>query len=322
MTLRAHTTSLPTQPRVTLLVLGAGWTYQFLQPQLEIKKSSISYAATTSNGRDNTIPFRFDPDSDDPEPFKSLPLADYVLITFPLKGKGPSRKMVSMYEETHQHGESQSSGTKWIQLGSTGVYTAGDWVDCKTPIDPSNERGIAEDELISLGGCVLNLAGLYGAQRQPTNWIARVAKTKEQLASKGALHLIHGVDVSRAIIASVEHDLKSHGSTQSGTESLSSTSTKVFGRRWIICDCVSYDWYQIVWDCTGTSEEEGSSTAEVQQDPAEESLAQMYRRWVFELMEENKIRALPRQPDSLGRKLDGREFWNTVALAPQRTLKR
>jgi hypothetical protein len=30
-------------------------------------------------------------------------------------------------------------------------------------------RAIAEDELRDLGGCVLNLAGLYGGERDPKN---------------------------------------------------------------------------------------------------------------------------------------------------------
>jgi hypothetical protein len=62
-------------------------------------------------------------------------------------------------------------------------------------------RGIAEDELIQLGGCVLNLSGLWGGQRQVRNWIDRVAKTKEQLSEKKSLHVIHGEDVARAIIS-------------------------------------------------------------------------------------------------------------------------
>src|ERR1700761_3583041 len=94
--------------KVTPLVPGAGWTYQFLQPLLE-KNASITYAATTSTGHDNTIEFKFDPQSDDPEPFKRLPLAEYVLVTFPLKGKGPSKKLLGMYEETHQSLSSQGS---------------------------------------------------------------------------------------------------------------------------------------------------------------------------------------------------------------------
>ena len=37
----------------------------------------------------------------------------------------------------------------------------------------------------------------------PRNWVSRVAGSKEQLAGKKSLHVIHGVDVARAIIAVV-----------------------------------------------------------------------------------------------------------------------
>ncbi|KIW72285.1 hypothetical protein PV04_00490 [Phialophora macrospora] len=314
---------MPDQVTVTLLVLGAGWTYQFLQPILE-RSPSITYAATTSTGHDNTLEFRFDPDSDDLEPFKRLPLAEYVLVTFPLKGKGPSRKLVGMYAETHAGSARLERTTKWIQLGSTGVYTAAEWVDCTTPIDPSNERGIAEDELISLGGCVLNLAGLYGAQRQPGNWIPRVAKTKDQLGEKGALHLIHGIDVARAIVAVVAEEDKEKEDQRGGNAARGTDVSTLFGRRWIISDCASYDWWQIVWDFNGESEEgvvraDDRGTIAV---PETAVTQRTHRSWVMQLMEAKGVRGLPRPPELLGRKLDGREFWARVGLNPERTLKR
>ncbi len=161
----------------------------------------------------------------------------------------------------------------------------------------------------------MNLAGLYGAQRQPDNWISRVAKTKEQLGEKGALHLIHGVDVARAIVGVVEKDMKSHNAAGSGAE----TSTTLFGRRWIICDCVSYDWWQLVWDLAGETQE--SVVGEAQQVGMEAKTPD-YRGWVLDLMRERGARALPRSMEVLGRKLDGREFWENVGLRPERTLKR
>jgi len=307
MTLRATSSSEKPSKKVTLLVLGAGWTYQFLHPLLQ-KHSSITYAATTSSGHDNTIPFKFDPESDELEPFEALPLAEYVVVTFPLKGKGPSKKLVDMYGRIYAHA---STETKWIQLGSTGIFTGQDWNDASTPVDPSNERGIAEEELIGLGGCVLNLAGLYGAQRQPGNWISRVAKTYEQLAEKGALHLIHGVDVARAIIAVVQKDIEKR--------SLGATSS-FFGRRWIIADCVSYDWWSVLWDLSGETEE--AVSGEEAEQLAKNEQRTKYRQWVIELMIENGVKGLPRPPEVLGRKLDAREFWLQAGMLPERTLKR
>lgn len=328
-----NTASLP--QKVTVLVLGAGWTYQFLHPLLE-KNPSITYAATTTTGHDNTVPFKFDPDSDDVEPFKRLPLAEYVLVTFPLKGRGVSGKLLRMYGQTHSTSpvgdgagrnaeadrETKNLKARWIQLGSTGIYTASDWVDSQSPIDTSNERAIAEDDLISLGGCILNLAGLYGAQRQPGNWISRVARTKEQLADKGALHLIHGVDVARAIIGVVEEDQRRQGLDLRSERGSEQINTSLFGRRWIIADCVCYDWWQIVWDFTGESDEDAIWDEASGKVPAEIEKKMEHRTWVLELMHEKGVRGLPRSMEMLARKLDAREFWNVVGRWPERTLKR
>lgn len=297
----------PTSPtKVTLLVLGAGWTYQFLQPLLSHHK--ISHAATTTTGHNDTVPFRFDADSDDPTQYHNLPNADYILITFPLKGRGPSAKLLSMYQKTHSHSidpaphPSRERGPRWIQLGSTGIFNAQNWNDESSPVDTANERGIAESELIELGGVVLNLAGLYGGGREPRNWIARVAKTKEQLASKGALHLVHGVDVARAIVGVVSNGDKD----------------AIFGRRWIIADGMSYDWWALTWEWMGETQE--PSADETAPQRAEDKLR--YRQWVLELMEENNVRALPRAPELLGRKMDSRAFWKAVGLLPERSLAR
>ncbi|KIV77586.1 hypothetical protein PV11_09375 [Exophiala sideris] len=295
MTLRA----IPSTPSsVTLLVLGAGWTWQFLQPLL--LKEKMTYAATTTTGHDGTIQFKFDPDSNDIEAYKALPKAKYVLVTFPLKGKGPSASLVECYNQTHSQ-----EATKWIQLGSTGIYTADGWNDSSSPVDESNERGIAENELISLGGCVLNLAGLYGASRQPGNWIGRVAKTKDQLAGKGALHLIHGADVARGVVGVVRSDVE-------GKE----TRGSLFGRRWIVADCVSYDWWLLVWELMGNSSENDDEG----EDKSEERTK--YRGWIVELLEENGIRGLPRPVDALGRKLDARDFWKAISTSPWHSMAR
>jgi len=52
-----------------------------------------------------------------------------------------------------------------------------------------------------LGGCVLNLSGLWGGERQPRHWLDRVAGSKEKLKDKTSLHMVHGVDVARSILA-------------------------------------------------------------------------------------------------------------------------
>jgi hypothetical protein len=270
---------------VDFLILGAGWTSQFLIPLL--KEESISFAATTTTGHDETIPFKFDPDSDDTTPYKHLPSAKTVLVTFPLKGTGQSKLITELYRSVH------GAENFWIQLGSTGIFTAEHWNDCTSPYDRENARAIAEDELRGLGGCVLSLAGLYGGQRDPKNWVTRVAKTKEQVKAKLALHLVHGEDVAKAIVGAYR------GRWGMG------------GKRWLVTDLRVYDWWDLIQDWGAEVQERVSK-----KDGEEAAKALEYSKWVGELMLENGVRGLPRSAEGLGRVLDSRAFWEEIAVWP------
>lgn len=98
-----------------LLILGAGWTFGFLSTQLAKDHPSLSYVATTRDGRDGTLKWTWDAEQDGEEQYKKLPRAQTVLVTFPIKGEGGSRRMVEGYEGVH-------GAVRWIQLGSTGIY--------------------------------------------------------------------------------------------------------------------------------------------------------------------------------------------------------
>ena len=173
---------------LSLIVAGAGWTSNFLIPLLDIEK--IAHAETTTTGRDGTIPFKFDPDSKDEEPYKNLPSAKTVLITFPLVGKGQSKLLVSLYQGTHQSSVEQR--VQWIQLGSTGIFNKVEgWNDDDSNYDTEDKRAIAEDELRDFaGGCALDLSGLYGGTRQPRNFVQRIVKEKEDIRKRKAVHFV------------------------------------------------------------------------------------------------------------------------------------
>lgn len=269
---------------VDVLILGAGWTSTFLIPQLNDKK--IPHAETTTTGRDGTIPFQFDPDSGNAEPYKRLPSARTVLVTFPLVGHSQSKNIMGLYRSVH------GAQNNWIQLGSSGIFNQlpNDWSTDDSAYDKSDKRAIAEDELLELGGCVLNLSGLYGGQRVPRTWLPRLGKSKDDVRKRGAVHFIHGEDVARAIIA---------------------THRKFTpGKRWILADLRVYDWYDLILSF--------SVLAEGGQDsPQEQETRQQFGKWVLELMEEEGIRALPRDLCSLGRKLDTRGFWKYHGVWPQ-----
>ncbi|RKF56657.1 hypothetical protein GcM3_193008 [Golovinomyces cichoracearum] len=288
---------------VDVLILGAGWTSKFILPCLEGK--NITYAATSTTGRDNTLEFKFKYDADtatnntasntDLEQYTRLPYAKTVVITFPIIKPGASLYLIKTYLETHPGINASSSLPQvlWIQLGSSSIYRtiAGQelWIDRNSRFDYKSSRANSEEELLSAGGCVLNLAGLWGLDRQPVNWIEKVAPTKEDLARKGSLHLIHGEDVARAITAV-------HLKPQSAT-----------GQRYIITDLIVYDWWEIVL----------SSRSKLSSANENWERFETYIQWVGELMEEFKVKALPRPNEQLGHCYDTRDFWNTFGIMPR-----
>ena len=273
-----------------LLILGAGWTATFLIPLLRTRK--LSFAATTRDGRKvaeaETIKWSFDSEGDSAQ-FSELPLAKTVLITFPLNGKGQSQLLVSGYSHAHK-----GKDVRFIQLGSTGIWQIeqkSHWVDRHSPYNTSNARAIAEDELLSLGGSVLNVAGLWGGARDPKNWVSRVAKTKDDVWGKKSLHMVHGQDVARAILAV----------TQSWADAK--------GQRWMLTDGFVYDWWALMAGWADVKQE-SSTGGNGDQEPSN------FAKWVYELMDEKDVKALPRSMETLGRCYDSREFWRVFGLTP------
>lgn len=271
------------------LILGAGWTATFLIPIARSRK--LKFAATTRDGRDvadfETIKWSFDPKGDDSQ-FDKLPLAKNVLITFPLNGEGQSKTLVYGYNNSWKN-QIPDGGVHYIQLGSTGVWQieqSSHWVSRSSPYSVSNTRAIAEDELISLGGSSLNLAGLWGGERDPRNWIDRVAKTKEDVKAKKSLHMIHGLDVARGILAVMANWKDARG------------------QRWMLTDGFVYDWWALF-----------AGWADVKNDKDDPRPLDQ-AKWVYELMNEEGVKALPRSMETLGRCYDSREFWDVFLLSP------
>ncbi|KAJ3794597.1 hypothetical protein GGU11DRAFT_842977 [Lentinula aff. detonsa] len=286
-----------------LLILGAGWTSSFLLPVCRTRR--ISFAATTRSGIDNTIKFLFDQDSDDSEPFKVLPDAKTLLITFPITALGGSQRLVQLYKDTRAD---KDLNPAFIQLGATSIWgeqgsrqhkgpapkvitpAENKWYD-RHSLYNSNERSNAEDELLALSPVtpttVLDLAGLYGEDRTMRRWVGKVAPTKEVLRNKGSIHMIHGLDVARAIVA-VHNDF-----------------SRAVGQRWLLTDGRVYDWWDLA-SAWGSGPLDGTDS----EDRGPQAV------WVRELMRETGVRALPRSSKILGRALDSREFWETFNITP------
>ncbi|KAH8112593.1 hypothetical protein DFH11DRAFT_1605714 [Phellopilus nigrolimitatus] len=288
---------------VDILILGAGWTSDFLIPLL--RNNNITFAATTRDGRTRSGYATI-----------LLPNAQTVIVTFPIYKSGASEGLVKFWKETHAE-----SKAAFVQLGSTGIWN-GDptaqgtqpiWCDRHSPFDNANDRARAEIEFLNLSEktptTVLNLSGLWGGQRDPHNWIQRVAGSKEELAKKGNIHLIHGIDVARAILAVHQNFEASKG------------------QRWLLTDCRVYDW----WDLASAW---GEPDARAQSEKTEQddirtpgtlvlstpAVLGPQPGWVRELMAETGVHALPRGPGALERVLDSREFWDTFGISPAKTL--
>ncbi|KAJ7067377.1 hypothetical protein C8F01DRAFT_1051853 [Mycena amicta] len=278
---------------VDILIFGAGWTSTFLIPLCQ--ESNITFASTTRSGAASTIKFDFQPNSEDAEPYKALPDARTVLITFPITVSGASERLVRLYLATRSESTRMTQENKpfFIQLGATSIWDKLPSVAAKSAIYDRNSpftptgRSNAEVELLTLSPTVasttvLNLAGLWGGQRVPRNWVGRVAPTKEALQMKGSVHFLHGQDLARAILA-VHNDFE-----------------KAAGQRWLLTDGRVYDWWDLAsaWTAGLAPPADAPST------------------WVCELMREDDVKVLPRNTSSLGRVLDSRDFWNVFGLAP------
>ncbi|KAF2203243.1 hypothetical protein GQ43DRAFT_390370 [Delitschia confertaspora ATCC 74209] len=287
-----------TPTHVDLLILGAGWTSAFLIPLL--KQENIKYAATTTTGRDNTLPFMFNPDSTDTTPYKSLPSASTILITFPLKFAGQSKLLTGLYREIH------GTSNYWIQLGSSGIFkepSDNSWITSTSPYSLSDPRAIAEDELLCLlpsSSVVLNLSGLYGGSRVPASWIPRLAKSKEDVKARNSVHFIHGSDVARAIVAVHRkfEDEEREVDEKRGWGGI--------GKRWVVTDLRVYDWWDLIMSFACLADDDTKAREERLQ----------FAKWVGELMGEEGVRALPRSAELLKRKIDGRRFWEAAGIWP------
>ena len=77
----------------------------------------------------------------------------------------------------------------------------------------------------------------------------------------------------------------------------------------MLTDLIVYDWWAVVLGFAGELDVENGN--------GERAKTQI--KWVGELMDEGKVRALPRSMEELGRCYDTREFWTMFELMPTRS---
>ncbi|KAJ2570520.1 hypothetical protein GGH19_005108 [Coemansia sp. RSA 1807] len=210
--------------QVQVLILGHGFVGQYLTELLST--NSVSYAATTTTGRDATIKWQFSGTDTD---FSALPAAPFVVVMFPVNGATDADHLCHGYTTHHQTICPDYTPPRWILLGSTRAFTQTPSTKY-TPPDTTlgGPRMDAEVRAIEkYTACVLNLVGLWGGARCPRDW-ARFY-TKDRLRTRlndRSLHLVHGADVARAILAVVRD--------------------RTINGRWLVSDQRVYDMLQIV----------------------------------------------------------------------------
>lgn len=101
---------------VDILILGAGWTADFLIPLLQESEPKVTFAATTRDGRVvqgyRTIALAVNEKTD----WNLVPKARTIVLTFPTTEKGAVTTYVEDYEKVH------GTGGRWVQLGSTSAW--------------------------------------------------------------------------------------------------------------------------------------------------------------------------------------------------------
>lgn len=172
-----------------------------------------------------------------------------------------------------------------------------------------------------------------------------MARSKEDAAAKGAVHMIHGRDVSRAIIATHFKLVEEYAAPLKAptpdadspflfltadnlapTTAAATTSptgialpNTLGGHRFPITDLHCYDWWDLFMQFGQYARQRalnGETKAEVLKGAKPEEL--LYEKWVLELMDERGVKALPRDKtgEGLGRLVDGRAFWAVAGARP------
>lgn len=129
-----------------------------------------------------------------------------------------------------------------------------------------------------------------------------MAPQKDDVRNKKSLHLVHGVDVARGVLAVL------------------GKWDRARGQRWMLTDGLVYDWWELFVGWADQEEEQKQQQQQQGETNGEEEEREKQpskqAKWVSELMWEENVLALPRSMEVLGRCYDSRDFWHTFELAP------
>lgn len=186
--------------RHSLIILGAGYTASFLLPLAHQRYAQVFATSRDPNRHLAYLPpeqrLRFD--LTQPETWNHIPTETDLLWCFP----------AMPVELVQQFSNAASLSTRrLVVLGSTSAYDVGSttdypppWCDETSPIDLVKPRVQGEEYLrLHCGAVILRVAGIYGPNRNPIDWI----KTGRVRPSRKYVNLIHVEDLARVCLAAL-----------------------------------------------------------------------------------------------------------------------
>lgn len=186
----------------SLIILGAGYTASFLLPLAHQRYAQVF---ATSRNPDRHLAYlppeqRLRFDLTEPDTWRNIPNETDLVWCFP----AVPLELVQKFSDTVS-----LSTRRLVVLGSTSAYDVGSstdypppWCDETSPIDLSKPRVQGEEYLqLHCRAIVLRVAGIYGPNRNPIDWI----KTGRIRPSRKYVNLIHVEDLARVCLAALWH---------------------------------------------------------------------------------------------------------------------
>jgi len=173
-----------------ILILGYGFTAQFLERALKSQHSQCEVLTTSRSKAGPHLVFNLEEEST----WSHLPSVDATFWTFPAT---PLMAVESFYKsQNHKLG-------KLVTLGSTSSFLLKDKdqaYDEHSRLDLNQERVRGEEFLRRQGGVTLFSAGIYGPGRDPRDWVRRGLVGKSQKF----VNMIHVEDLCQFMIQALE----------------------------------------------------------------------------------------------------------------------
>lgn len=188
-------------PHNPLVILGSGYTARFLWPLIAERSPKVFATSRAPEQHLSYVPpaQRLQFDLSQPGSWGNIPRDADLLWCFPATPLDLVRQLIATLT---------GSPRRIVVLGSTSAYDLGDsqeypppWIDETAPIDLTKARVQGEEFLrTACGATVLRVAGIYGPERNPLDWIrtGRVGPTRKYV------NLIHVEDLAAICLAALE----------------------------------------------------------------------------------------------------------------------